>query len=170
MPRDDPPTPSSPESPTPAAVGVAAAAPKQIPLSPRQEAFCQHFVLLGNAANAALKAGYAMESASNQGYRLMRQPLIQARVAVIRAGLARAYCLDSSVLLGKLEAVYQRAVYDRSFHAAARCVEIQARIAGHVGTTTRGEKRSDRDTKKTMTTNDNNSAPIPEVNLSESKD
>ena len=107
MPRDDPPTPRNPTLPVPGpgpapattqALPVPAAAPKkttavkppQKQLRPRHEAFCQHFVLLGNAANAALKAGYAMESASNQGYRLMRQPLIQARVAVIRAGLARA--------------------------------------------------------------------------------
>ena len=159
MPRDDPPIPkraspalpaASPASaPAPSSALVPApASPAAVPLqeaksgeaatgtsmSPRHEAFCQHFVLLGNAADAAAQAGYASEWARNQGYRLMRQPRIQARVAEIRSGLARAYCLDFQVLLGKLEAVYQRAVGNLDFHAAARCVEIQARIAGHVPT------------------------------------
>ena len=70
----------------------------------------------------------------------MRRPAIQARIAEIRRVLARAYCLDAQVLLGKLEAVYQRANERHYFHAAARCVELQARIAGHLATTkeTRG--------------------------------
>ncbi|NQV82442.1 MAG: terminase small subunit [Rhodospirillales bacterium] len=162
----------------------AAPAPAPKPLRSRHEAFCQHFVLLGNAADAAGQAGYALESSRNQGYRLMRQPLIQARVAEIRSGLARAYCLDAGVLLGKLEAVYQCAVNEHSFHAAARCVEIQARIGGHtpgrsVGETVKRQPRGtprgadgrspDRETTRgadgrspdreiTMTTNDDISA------------
>ncbi len=156
MPRDDPPIPkraSAASSPGPAATGPAPAPAPSSALVPapasrarpemaapekslrhRHEAFCQHFVLDGNATDAAANAGYASEWARNQGYRLMRQPRIRARVAEIRSGLARAYCLDAGVLLGKLEAVYQRAVGNLDFHAAARCVEIQARIAGHVPT------------------------------------
>ncbi len=171
MPRDDPPTPRIPALPastiTLASAPAAApdvAAPGQKSLRPRHEAFCQHFVLLGNATDAAARAGYASESARNQGYRLMRQPAIQARVAEIRSGLASVYCLDAGVLLGKLEAVYQRAVANLDFHAAARSVEIQARIAGHLATTKYrrgGDGRSpDRDKKTGMTTNDDISGPI----------
>ncbi len=155
MPRDDPPTPRT--SSLPAVPATAAPAPEKS-MRPRHEAFCQHFVLLGNATDAAVHAGYALPWARNQGCRLMRQPPIQARVAEIRAGLARVYCLDAGVLLGKLEAVYQRAVGGLDFHAAARCVEIQARIAGHVGAT-----------KAAMTTNDDISAPIPGANRSDSR-
>ena len=71
MPRDDPPIATPP----------AAVPDQNKPLRSRHEAFCQHFVLLGNAADAASKAGYAYEWARNQGYRLMRQPRIQARIA-----------------------------------------------------------------------------------------
>lgn len=166
MPRDDPPIATPP----------AAVPDQNKPLRSRHEAFCQHFVLLGNAADAASKAGYAYEWARNQGYRLMRQPRIQARVAEIRSGLASAYCLDAGVLLGKLEAVYQRAVCEHNFHAAARCVEIQARIAGYSSSRDgRDEERSlgnlpgvrDRDTDKT--TNDDISAADSNLNRSASK-
>ena len=102
------------------------------PLNPRHEAFCQYFVLGGNATYAARSAGYAPQSCNNQGYRLMRRPRIRARVAAIRCELARVYGLDAHVLLGKLEALYQRANEDHHFHAAVRAVEAQARIAGHL--------------------------------------
>jgi len=107
----------------------APATPAKKPLRSRHEAFCQHFVLGGNATYAAMKAGYTRKWASNQGYRLMRQEAIRVRIGEIRSTLARAYCLDADVLLGKLEAIYQSAHENNQFHAAARAVEIQARIA-----------------------------------------
>ncbi len=119
----------------PAAASSAAAPegppdkPQEKPLRSRHEAFCQYFVLYGNASYAACDAGYAGASSKNQGYRLMRQPRIRARIADIRRELARAYALDAQVLLGKLESLYQRANEDHHFHAAVRAVEAQARIA-----------------------------------------
>ena len=104
------------------------------PLRSRHEAFCQYFVLYGSAANAAREAGYAPQWCKNQGYRLMRQPRIRARVADIRRGLATDYARDPGVLMGKLEALYQRANEDHHFHAAVRAVEAQARIAARTGT------------------------------------
>ncbi len=131
MPRDDPPIPARP-APGPAAASSDPDAAATSLANPRHEAFCQHFVLLGNASYAAIDAGYSPPSSRNQGYRLMRRPQIRARIAEIRRVLARAYCLDAQVLLGKLEAVYQRANENHFFHAAARAVELQARIAGHI--------------------------------------
>lgn len=127
MPSDSPPTPAA----APALPGDSPA-PGPDPLPPRQEAFCHYFVLWGNASVAASEAGYAPRSAKNQGYRLTQNPRIRARIAALRRGLARAYGLDAEVLVGKLEALYQRAVEDHHFYAAARCVELQARMAGHV--------------------------------------
>ena len=101
-------------------------------LTPRHEAFCQYFVLGGNATYAARDAGFAPKSSKNQGYRLMRRARIRARVAEIRSELAATFALDARVLLGKLEALYLPAIEDHHFHAAARCVELQARMAGHV--------------------------------------
>ena len=159
MPRDDPPIPARPAAQE-ARTGKARTGTKQRPAAassaaatslanPRHEAFCQHFVLLGNASYAAVEAGYAPPSSRNQGYRLMRRAAIRARIAEIRRVLARAYCLDAQVLLGKLEAVYQRANENHFFHAAVRAVELQARIAGHAPS------------RVNMTTNDD--APAPDT-------
>jgi len=125
--------------------------PEPKPLHHRHEAFCHYFVLYGNATAAAIDAGYKSKWARNQGYRLGRQPVIRARIAEICSMLSRDYCLDANVLLGKLEAVYQRAHENHHFHAAARVVEIQARIARQ----TWPGKASDSE----MTTNDDISRP-----------
>ena len=36
---------------------------------------------------------------------------------------------DADAMIGKLEAVYRRAIQNHHFHTAARCVELQARLA-----------------------------------------
>ena len=152
------------QSPNPAADSPIPAPPENQqpdPLPPRQEAFCHYFVLWGNASVAAAEAGYARPSAKNQGYRLGRQPRIRARIAALRRGLARAYGLDAEVLVGKLEALYQRAVEDHHFYAAARCVELQARLAGYVeGRSKVAPVPRTGESPGTMTTNDDIHGPF----------
>jgi phage terminase small subunit len=99
-------------------------------LKPRQERFCRHFVEFANATAAAKGAGYAPSSARNAGYRLLRQPRILRRIAEIQAEIAPAHCRELDVLLGKLETVYRRAIEDHQFSAAARAIELQAKLAG----------------------------------------
>jgi len=139
-PADGPPPPVAKPAPTAAAKPAAAEAPAaarpgpafEKPLRPRQERFCQLFVVLGNASDAAWQAGYSFPERRNQGYRLLRRPAIQARIAALQRDLARTLNMDAEVMLGKLESVYRRAVEGEYLNAAARVVEVQARIAGHM--------------------------------------
>jgi crotonobetainyl-CoA:carnitine CoA-transferase CaiB-like acyl-CoA transferase len=101
-------------------------------LKPRQERFCRRFAEYANAAVAAKAAGYAPQSARNAGYRLLRDPRILKRIAEIQVETADAHCRDMDVLLGKLENVYRRAIDDHHFSAAARAVELQAKLSGLV--------------------------------------
>ena len=100
------------------------------PLSPRQETFCHSYVYFPDAANAAREAGYEAASARQQGHRLLKVAAIAARIAEIRTRMADDGCRETGVLLGKLENVYNRAIEDHHYVAAARTVEIQARLAG----------------------------------------
>ena len=104
--------------------------PSDRPLSPRQETFRHSYVYYPNAANAAREAGYGAASVRQQGHRLPRTPCVAARVAAIRRTMAEDGCRETGVLLGKLENVHNRAIEDRHYVAAARTVEIQARLAG----------------------------------------
>ena len=64
---------------------------------------------------------------------MLRHPRIAARIAEIEAQTARLHSRTDEVLVGKLENVYRRAIVDHQFHAAARAVELQARIRGFTG-------------------------------------
>ena len=108
----------------------AAFHPTDKPLSARQETFCHSYVYYPNASNAAREAGYAGASSRQQGHRLLKVRAIAARIAEIRRRMAEDGCRETGVLLGKLENVHNRAIEDRHYVAAARTVEIQARLAG----------------------------------------
>ena len=103
------------------------------PLKARQERFCRRFAELACATTAARAAGYAPRWAKTAGYRLLRHPRIAARIAEIEAQTARLHSRTDEVLVGKLENVYRRAIVDHQFHAAARAVDLQARIRGFTG-------------------------------------
>ena len=53
-------------------------------LTAKQEAFCQHYNILRNARQAALKAGYTPLSAKDMGKQNLKLPAIQARMAELR--------------------------------------------------------------------------------------
>ena len=109
---------------------AASLSPSATRLSARQEVFCHSYVYFPNAANAAREAGYEAASARQQGHRLLRMGEIAARIAEIRQRMADDGCRETGVLLGKLQNIYNRAIEDRHYVAAARTVEIQARLAG----------------------------------------
>lgn len=99
-------------------------------LTARQERFCERFAESFNATLAARSAGYSTRTARVIGARLLRNPKIAARIAELHADTARAHCRMVETLLAKLEAVYRAAINNHNFHAAARVVELQARLAG----------------------------------------
>src|SRR5512147_1122201 len=110
-------------------------------LKARHERFCRSFVECANATLAAKAAGYTSASARNAGYRLLRQPRIIARITQLQQDMAEAHCRNVDILLGKLETVYRRAVDDHHFAAAARAIELQAKLAG-LGPITRSAARA----------------------------
>ena len=103
-------------------------------LNPRLERFCHAFVYYANAAHAARDAGYAPPSSRKQGSNLLKTARIRARIREIQTVLAQDHGRDMDVLIGKLENIYRRAVENHHFYAAARAVELQAKLAGMANT------------------------------------
>ena len=58
-------------------------------LSTRQEAFCRHYAVLGNAADAARQAGYSERSARQTGCALLERPYVVERLRRIRLSWKR---------------------------------------------------------------------------------
>ena len=115
-------------------------------LSPRQEAFCVAYLRLGSAAAAARRAGYSPAAAKSQGWRLLREPRIRARVDALRrqagtpVGANANGAVDLAALMAKLESVYDDARERRDFTAAVRAVEAQARLLERFGTLAAGSE------------------------------
>ncbi len=99
------------------------------PLPPRREAFCQHYVVDPNGTVAAVEAGYAPGSARQEGYRLLNDPAVAARISELRADMASRHGRAVDDHIAKLETVYRKAMTEHHFHAAVRAVEAQARLA-----------------------------------------
>ena len=97
-------------------------------LSLRRERFCQAYARHGNAARAAREAGYAPGFAKQRGHKLLKTAPVGARIEAIAAALDSEAADDPKELIRKLEIVYRRALKSRAFHAAARAVELQARL------------------------------------------
>jgi len=54
-------------------------------LPPRQEMFAVEYARTGNASSAARAAGYSLPGAAQQGYVLLRNPHVLARVSELQA-------------------------------------------------------------------------------------
>jgi hypothetical protein len=99
-------------------------------LLPRQEEFCRRYAAQPVATRAAVLAGYAEESAANQGYRLLKNEIVLQRIAELRAREGIVYVLETGTMHDKLNAVYSDAIAGGNFRAAVAALALQARIGG----------------------------------------
>lgn len=108
-------------------------APEEVPASgqlmPRQEAFCRHYATQPVATRAAALAGYDASNAANQGYRLLKNPLVLERIARLRAEQNIRYVVEPDTIHDKLEAVYFEALAERNHAAAVAALRLQAGLA-----------------------------------------
>ena len=101
-------------------------------LKPRYEAFCLNYLAYANATEAARAAGYAFESAAQQGSRLLRRPNVVQRLAELRAELVAREC-QGDAQLAKLEIAFRAALKKDQPGAAGRIAEIQTKLAVLLG-------------------------------------
>ncbi len=102
-------------------------------LSPRQEAFCRHYAVSGNAAAAARKAGYAEACARQQGYENLQKPFVLIRLDEIRHGFAETAAREAAILLARLERIWRSADADDDLFAMLQTVAMQAKLSGLTG-------------------------------------
>lgn len=95
-------------------------------LKPRQEKFCQNYLLYRNATRAAIEAGYSEASAHNQGYRLLKEPEIQERLAELEAGI-----VTNIDVIAELEKQYEVAKNSGHGQTALKALELLARARGN---------------------------------------
>ena len=104
-----------------------------VALSTRQEAFCRHYAVSGNAADAARQAGYSERSARQTGCALLERPYIVERLRRIRLSWKRTERDEARILLARSEQAWDAAVASGSAYMMLRVLRFQAEIAGLVG-------------------------------------
>lgn len=107
-------------------------------LNEKQEKFSQAYVLHRNATEAAKAAGYAAESAYNQGYRLLQKQEVIDRVHELEQELVT----DVDVIK-EMESQYEFAKANGHTNSAIKALELLSRIRG---SSTDGKVSTDKDT------------------------
>ncbi len=103
-----------------------------VALSTRQEAFCRHYAVSGNAADAARRAGYSERSARQTGCALLERPWIVERLRRIRLSWKRTERDEARILLARLEQAWDAAAAAGSAYLMLQTLRLQAEIAGLV--------------------------------------
>ncbi len=94
-------------------------------LNEKQERFSQAYVLHRNATEAARAAGYAPNSAYNQGYRLLQLQEVQDRVTDLEQELET----DVNVI-EEIEKQYEFAKNNGHTNSAIKALELLSRVRG----------------------------------------
>ena len=94
-------------------------------LNEKQEKFAQAYVLHRNATEAAKAAGYASDSAYNQGYRLLQKQEVIDRVHELEQELET----DVDVIK-EMESQYEFAKANGHTNSAIKALELLSRIRG----------------------------------------
>lgn len=84
--------------------------PKKKKLKPKQEKFCNEYVVLMNATKAALNAGYSERSAYSIGCENLKKPEIKERIAEIRKEIEEQFYYSRTMSFKKLEEAQQKAL------------------------------------------------------------
>jgi len=95
-------------------------------LTPKQEKFAQSYILHRNATEAARAAGYAKESAYNQGYRLLQNEEVKERIE----DLEKELTTDVDVVT-EIEQQYTYAKNNGHTNSAIKALELLSRVRGN---------------------------------------
>lgn len=131
----------------------------------QHEDFCVSYAEYPNAGDAANAAGYAFANRYSQGYRLLRRPHIQRRIAELREQMVARECLGLTALLAKLESSFVDARKHNNANACVRVIEVMAKLSGHLTSTGARAHARDSSTDDTNAATDDSPAGPPKETI-----
>ncbi len=93
-------------------------------LNYRQQLFCQEYLKDFNTAAAARRAGYSQKTATNKGYLMLRNPLIQAELDRLQNRREVRTQITTDEILKRLMRIANEAETERDFNVALRALEL----------------------------------------------
>jgi hypothetical protein len=103
-------------------------------LPPRREAFCRHVSAGRSLAAAARLAGYAWVGAKQQGWRLIREPEVAARIAELGARREAQRLAEVDRFVEAARTIFEGASLKGNHAVALRALEMMARLGGALET------------------------------------
>lgn len=98
--------------------------------NPKRERFCREYVIDGNGAQAAIRAGYSAKTAVVQASQLLRLLNVQRRVEELRQKVSDKLELTEEKILRDIEDIAEEARSDGQFSAALKGKELLGRHRG----------------------------------------
>lgn len=77
-------------------------------MNPKQERFCQEYVVDLNATQAAIRAGYSEKTAASIGNENLTKPEISAKIAELQNDIANKLEVDASWITERLKQIAER--------------------------------------------------------------
>ena len=99
-------------------------------LNPKQEQFCQEYVIDHNGAKAAIRAGYSAKTANVKASQLLAIVKIKHNIAVIKAKLAVKMGITQESIAREAEEHRQIALSKDDVNAANTALALKARTYG----------------------------------------
>lgn len=79
-------------------------------LTPKQERFCQEYIIDLNGTQAAIRAGYSEKTANVIASENLAKPYIQAKLAELRAAISNQLNLNAEWVLQRLKDISDRCI------------------------------------------------------------
>jgi phage terminase small subunit len=99
-------------------------------MTPKEQKFCDEYLIDLNAAQAAIRTGYSAKTAKETGYKLLTKVHIQAEISKRRQELAQKTAITQEWVLNNFVELHKDAKDAGDFQAAIKANEL---VGKHLG-------------------------------------
>ena len=99
-------------------------------LNERHAQFVRHYLICGEGAEAARRAGYSTKSARKEGSRILALPKVRAAIEIARADLAKKAAYDQGAAMAELDQAIAFARETQNATALCRAIELKSKLCG----------------------------------------
>lgn len=80
----------------------------KLSLSPKQQRFCEEYLVDLNATQAAVRAGYSKKTAGQIGFEQLRKPDVQAHINTLRAEQSKRTQVNADYVIKNFQEIVER--------------------------------------------------------------
>ena len=111
-------------------------------LKPKEERFCQEYVIDYNGTKAAIRAGYKVSDAANRATRLLKKAEVSARVHELEKEMAERLALSQDYVVLQLMRRYNECIEQNDNKNALKALELMGK---HLGMFEKGKSGDGKD-------------------------